>query len=129
MHFTPVYSNSEGITAWLCYNNYVTRTHTYAHAHTIALMQHTDPQTLSHGMDWIHVARSQQLKMVLLGDSNVGKTCLVRLFIERRVVEHSSCTIGFDYYAKELQMQDDIPVKVCACSNCANSSLCGHVHV
>ena len=64
-------------------------------------------------MDWIHVARSQSFKTVFLGDSNVGKTCLARLFIECQVVEHATHTIGFDHHVKELELEDGIPVKVC----------------
>lgn len=63
-------------------------------------------------MDWIHVARSQSFKTVFLGDSNVGKTCLARLFIEGQVAEHSTNTIGFDHHIKEMELEDGISVKL-----------------
>ena len=75
------------------------------------------------------MARSQSFKVVFLGDSSVGKTCLARLFIECEVVEHSMNTIGFDEYVKELELEDGIPVKVCVvwdtwvnlCTDCSSN--------
>ena len=64
-------------------------------------------------MDWVNVVKSQTFKTVFLGDSNVGKTCLVRLFVEQRVVEHSTNTIGFDHHCKEVELDDTMSVKVC----------------
>ena len=55
----------------------------------------------------------ESFKTVLLGDSNVGKTCIARLLVERRVVEENSVTIGFDHYGYQLQTQET-PVVVCA---------------
>lgn len=62
--------------------------------------------------EWIHIARSQSFKTVFLGDSNVGKTCLARLFVERRVVEQSTNTIGFDYHVREVELEQGIPIKL-----------------
>ena len=62
--------------------------------------------------EWIHIARSQSFKTVFLGDSNVGKTCLARLFVERRVVEQSTNTIGFDHHVREVELEQGIPIKV-----------------
>lgn len=45
-------------------------------------------------------------KIVFLGDSNVGKTCLAKLFAERRTLEQSTATIGFDYHTMDIRLED-----------------------
>ena len=69
-------------------------------------------------MDWIHMTQYHSFKAVFLGDSNVGKTCLARLFVECQVEEHSVSTIGFDYLVKELKLKNGILVKVCVVCAC-----------
>ena len=56
----------------------------------------------------------ESFKTVLLGESYVGKTCIARLLIERRVAEENSYreTIGFDHFGYQLET-DGIPVVVC----------------
>ena len=56
--------------------------------------------------------RSQSFKTVFLGDSHVGKTCLARLFVEGKVVEQTTNTIGFDHHVREMHIRDSVPVKV-----------------
>lgn len=58
------------------------------------------------------VKKSQAFKTVFLGDSNVGKTCLAKLYVEGKVVEQSTNTIGFDHHVKEIEPEDGMPVKV-----------------
>ena len=50
--------------------------------------------------------RSEMFKIVFLGDSNVGKTCLAKLFAERRTLEQSTATIGFDYHNMDIRLED-----------------------
>ena len=50
--------------------------------------------------------RSEMFKIVFLGDSNVGKTCLAKLFVERRTLEQSTATIGFDYHTMDIRLED-----------------------
>ena len=50
--------------------------------------------------------RSEMFKIVFLGDSNVGKTCLAKLFAERKTLEQSTATIGFDYHTMDISLED-----------------------
>ena len=63
-------------------------------------------------LNWVHVNRSQTFKTVFLGDSNVGKTCLARLFVEHKVLDITTNTIGFDHHVKEVQIEENVPIKV-----------------
>ena len=49
-------------------------------------------------------SRSEMFKVVFLGDSNVGKTCLARMLADRRTLEQSTATIGFDYHTIEIKV-------------------------
>ena len=60
------------------------------------------------------VNKAQSFKTVFLGDANVGKTCLAKLFVERRVVDQTTNTIGFDHHVKEIEVEGGIRVKVSA---------------
>lgn len=59
-----------------------------------------------------NVNRTPSFKTVFLGDSNVGKTCLAKLFVEGQVVAQSTNTIGFDHHTKEVLVEEGVPVKV-----------------
>lgn len=59
-----------------------------------------------------HANKSQSFKTVFLGDANVGKTCLAKLFVERRVLDQSTNTIGFDHHVKEIEVEGGVKVKV-----------------
>ena len=63
-------------------------------------------------LNYVHVNRSQAFKTVFLGDSNVGKTCLAKLIVDRQVVEQTTNTIGFDHHTKEMELEEGIPVNV-----------------
>lgn len=45
-------------------------------------------------------------KIVFLGDSNVGKTCLARLLVNRRTVDQPTATIGFDYHTVKIELEE-----------------------
>ena len=63
-------------------------------------------------LDWIKVDKSHAFKTVFLGDPNVGKTCLARMFVDREVLEQSCNTIGFDHHVKQIQVEEGLQVKV-----------------
>ena len=52
---------------------------------------------------------------MFLGDPNVGKTCLARMFVDRHVLEESTNTIGFDHHMKEVEVGEGMCVKVRQC--------------
>ena len=60
------------------------------------------------------VSKSQAYKTVFLGDSNVGKTCLAKLYVDKVVAEQTTNTIGFDHHTKELEIEEDVVAKVCS---------------
>ena len=66
-------------------------------------------------LDWIRVDRFQAFKTVFLGDTDVGKTCLARMFVDREVLEMSCNTIGFDHHVRQIEVEEGIYVKVCVC--------------
>lgn len=42
----------------------------------------------------------------------MGKTCLAKLFVEREILQHSTNTIGFDHHVREVEIDNDVTVKV-----------------
>ena len=64
-------------------------------------------------MDWVRVDKSPAFKTVFLGDSNVGKTCLARMFVDKEVLEQSCNTIGFDHHVRQMELEEGVYVKVC----------------
>ena len=56
-------------------------------------------------------------KIVFLGDSNVGKTCLAKLFADRRTLEQSTATIGFDYHTMDIRLEDGTNATVSLTNN------------
>lgn len=48
----------------------------------------------------------QQLKVVLLGNSSVGKTSIVRRFCENRFVDSYKPTVGVDFFNKKICIQN-----------------------
>ncbi len=42
----------------------------------------------------------------------MGKTCLATLFVDHRVIERSTNTIGFDHHVKDVVVEEGVPVKV-----------------
>ena len=64
---------------------------------------------------WVRVKRFQEVfKVVLLGDSGVGKTSLGYQYAEGKILQKPHLTVGFDYWTKELEVEDET-VKVRRC--------------
>lgn len=65
-------------------------------------------------LSWtISVLTDMSLSRVLfLGDTNVGKTCLAQLYLKEQVLDDSVVTIGFDYDDKDVDLESGISVKV-----------------
>lgn len=47
-------------------------------------------------------------KIIVIGDSNVGKTCLSFRFCGGKFLERSEATIGVDFREKTIQIDDEI---------------------
>jgi Ras-related protein Rab-7A len=48
------------------------------------------------------------LKIVILGDSGVGKTTLLQQYVSQKVSQHSKPTIGADFSKKEVMIDNTI---------------------
>jgi len=48
------------------------------------------------------------IKVLLLGDNDVGKTSIIKQFIEHEYLELSPCVIGIDFRAKKIQIENNI---------------------
>ena len=46
------------------------------------------------------------LKIVILGDSGVGKTTLLQQYVNQKVSAHSKPTIGADFSKKEVMIDN-----------------------
>ena len=44
------------------------------------------------------------IKIVILGDSGVGKTTLLQQYVHNKVNEHTKATIGADFSKKEIEV-------------------------
>lgn len=51
-------------------------------------------------------------KIIVIGDSNVGKTCLTFRFCGGKFPMRTEATIGVDFRERQV-MVDDEPIKVC----------------
>ena len=47
-----------------------------------------------------------QIKGVVLGNSSVGKTCLMNRFVKQEFSQHYRATIGADFLSKEIVIND-----------------------
>eukprot|EP00961_Rhodomonas_salina_P125868 1695991-Rhodomonas_salina.2 len=45
-----------------------------------------------------------EAKVVVLGDTGVGKTCLVHRFVEGRFTPHGASTIGASFMVKKINI-------------------------
>jgi Ras-related protein Rab-7A len=52
--------------------------------------------------------RKHLYKVLILGDSNVGKTSLMNAYILRRFTQHYKATIGADFMTKDICIRDNI---------------------
>lgn len=53
-----------------------------------------------------------QYRIILIGDSTVGKSSLLRYFTEGRSAEISDPTVGVDFYARLLEIKPDFRIKL-----------------
>ena len=53
-------------------------------------------------------------KIIIIGDSNVGKTCLTYRFCEGRFPSRTEATIGVDFREKTINIEEEI-IKVILC--------------
>ncbi len=47
-------------------------------------------------------------KIIVIGDSNVGKTCLTFRFTVSKFLDRSEATIGVDFREKQIQIDNEI---------------------
>ena len=50
--------------------------------------------------------KSTQFKLVLLGESAVGKSCLVLRFVKGKFNEYQECTIGAAFLTQSVDLDD-----------------------
>ena len=49
-----------------------------------------------------------KLKIVVVGDSGVGKTNLIRRFIQDDFQSNSKSTVGVEFFSKSFKMNDNV---------------------
>ena len=54
--------------------------------------------------------RKHFVKVVVIGDSFVGKTSLIQMFEHHKFTEHFKPTIGADFSNKEISLEDGIVI-------------------
>lgn len=78
--------------------------HTYTHSHT-ALVSPTS----SHAMD---ILWQYQFRIILLGDSTVGKSSLLKRFTDGIYSDVADPTVGVDFYARSLDVEPGVKIKL-----------------
>ena len=53
-----------------------------------------------------------QFRLILIGDSTVGKSTLLRVFTDGTFSEHCDPTVGVDFFAKIIEIKDGIRIKL-----------------
>jgi len=53
-----------------------------------------------------------QYRIILIGDSTVGKSSLLRYFTEGRSAEISDPTVGVDFYARMVEIKPNYRIKL-----------------
>jgi len=48
------------------------------------------------------------LKVIILGESGVGKTALLHKYVSQQFIEHHKATIGADFMTKEIKIDDKL---------------------
>jgi len=48
------------------------------------------------------------LKVIILGESGVGKTALLNFYVNNNFIEHHKATIGADFMTKEIEIDDKL---------------------
>lgn len=52
-------------------------------------------------------SKNTLLKVVILGDGGVGKSCLMNRFVSNQFDEHSFHTIGVEFLNKDIEIDGD----------------------
>jgi Ras-related protein Rab-7A len=65
-------------------------------------------------------SRKVMLKVIILGDSGVGKTSLMNQYVNKKFSNQYKATIGADFLTKEV-MVDDRLVTMQVCMFCSHS--------
>merc|ERR1711963_237449 len=53
-----------------------------------------------------------QFRVILIGDSTVGKSSLLKCFTDGTFAEVSDPTVGVDFFARVLKVADGTPIKL-----------------
>lgn len=81
------------------------------HAALTALFPHTRPAAPaeSHAMD---ILWQYQFRIILLGDSTVGKSSLLKRFTDGIYSDVADPTVGVDFYARSLDIEPGVKIKL-----------------
>lgn len=76
-----------------------------------------------HGNNSRHNNKNVLLKVVILGDGGVGKSCLMNRFVSNHFDSHSFHTVGVEFFNKDIRVdgetytlqvsRDQFPCSVC----------------
>lgn len=69
------------------------------------------PNGLNSGIDGPSDAKNLKVKLVLLGDSGVGKSCIVLRFVRGQFDPTSKVTVGASFLSQTIALQDSTTVK------------------
>lgn len=53
-----------------------------------------------------------QFRLILIGDSTVGKSCLLKYFTDGKFEEAVDPTVGVDFYARLVEVQPGVRIKL-----------------
>lgn len=53
-----------------------------------------------------------QFRLILIGDSTVGKSCLLKYFTDGKFSELCDPTVGVDFFARLIEVKNGIRVKL-----------------
>lgn len=53
-----------------------------------------------------------QFRLILIGDSSVGKSTLLRVFTDGSFNENTDPTVGVDFFSKIIEIKDGIRIKL-----------------
>lgn len=81
------------------------------HAALTALFPHIRPAAPaeSHAMD---ILWQYQFRIILLGDSTVGKSSLLKRFTDGIYSDVADPTVGVDFYARSLDIEPGVKIKL-----------------
>lgn len=76
--------------------------------HIINQSGSTDPASATYNVNVVEKqAQKRIFKIIVIGDSNVGKTCLTYRFCSGRFPEKTEATIGVDFREKQLEVDGE----------------------